>query len=194
MEKKKNKRERSRYIRELLIMAILLAIIAVTVSYAVVNVTLEVSGVSSARVANWSVVFDSADVNKKTGTAEVIQSPRIRGLNVHYEVRLNNPGDSVTIKAVVKNKGNMDAKLESYDVIGVPSQYEQYVSYKITGEDNTTLTPGKILKGSKLKNASERYMTVYITITYEQMIYEGNGYKTFDLGLGLNFVQSCDKC
>lgn len=186
----KSKREKNRYIRELLIMAIILAIVGITVSYAAVRVTLDISGFSAVRVANWDVRFDSAEVIKRVGTAEIVYSPRIRGTNIHYEVKLNNPGDSVTIKAIVNNKGNMDARLESYDIFGVPSQYEEYVSYKVIGENDEALEKGIILKGSGKDNESERTMTVYITITYEKTIYDNDDYKVFDLGLGLNFVQT----
>ena len=191
----KTKREKNRYLRELLVMAFVLAIVGITVSYAVVNVTLEISGYSEFRVANWAVRFDSVSVANKKGTAEIIRSPRINGLNIHYEVRLNNVGDSVTLKAIVKNKGNMDAKLESYDLFGIPSKYEDYVSYKVTNEYGNSLEKGRILKGNGRNNEDDRYMTVYITITYEEMIYDNNDeYKVFDLGLGLNFVQNCSKC
>lgn len=191
----KNKREKRRYVRELLIMAIFLAIIGITVSYAVVNVTLKVSGVSSAKIANWLVRFESTQIVDKKGTAEIVYEPRIHGLNIYYEVQLNNPGDSVTLKALVKNKGNMNAKLESYDLFGIPSQYKNHISYKVTGENGADLKPGTLLKGYKLHNELERYMAVYITVTYENPIYDsGYDYRNFNLGLSLNFVQDCEKC
>ena len=191
----KNKREKKRYVREVLIMALILALVGLTVSYAAVNATLDIAGFSAVRVANWSVGFESTSVISKTGSAEVLQSPKIRGTNIHYEVRLNSEGDSVTIKAVVKNRGTLDAKLESYDIFGVPSQYENNVSYKVTDSNGKDLTEGTILKGSNPKANLERYMTVYITITYEDMIYEDSTeYKVINLGLSLNFVQSCEKC
>lgn len=191
----KSKREKKRYIRELVIMAIILAVVGLTVSYAAVNATLDIAGISAVRVANWSVGFDSTKVLSKTGTAEVVYEPKIRGLNIHYEVRLHNPGDSVTIKAVVKNRGNMDARLVSYDIFGIPSEYEDYVSYEVTDENGQDLYTGKVLKGEKIKHNSERYMTIYIKITYDNQIYDNdNNYKVFDLGLALNFVQDCNKC
>lgn len=187
----KSKREKKRYIRELIIMAIILSIVGLTVSYAAVNATLDIAGFSSFRVANWGVMFDSASVVSKTGTSEILRHPVIKGSIVYYEVKLNEPGDSVKIKAVVKNRGNIDAKLESYDIIGVPSQYKDNVSYKVTDENGNSLAVGRVLKGSKLKDEGDRYMPVYITITYDQTIFDDeNEYKVFNLGLGLNFVQA----
>ena len=137
----------------------------------------------------------TAKVTEKVGTAEVVQTPRIRGLNVHYEVKLHNPGDSITIKAVVKNRGNMDAKLYSYDVFGVPSKYEDNISYKVTDADGEVLADNIILKGENVKSEKERYMTLYITLTYDNAIIDDNNdYKVFDLGLALHFVQHCEKC
>lgn len=191
----KNGREKKRYLRELLIMAFVLALIGLTVSYATVNATLDIAGISAVRVAQWSVDFDMAEVLSKTGTAEILKEPDIKGSNIHYEVKLNNVGDSVKIKAVVKNNGTIDAELESYDIFGIPSEYEDYVSFKVTGEDNKPLEEGLTLKGSGNKNSSGRYTTVYLTITYEKTIYDNaTGYKSFDLGLSLHFVQDGGKC
>ena len=58
MEMVKNKREKRRYVRELLIMAFMLALVGLTVSYATVNATLDIAGISAVRVANWSIGFD----------------------------------------------------------------------------------------------------------------------------------------
>lgn len=187
----KSKREKKRYVRELIIMAIILAVVALTVSYAAVNATLDIAGVSAVRVANWNIKFDEASVVNQIGTAEIIYSPKIRGTNIHYEVRLNEVGDSVTIKAVVKNSGNMDAELESYDFFGVPSEYEDNISYKVTDEKGDKLSEGLFLPSSETE-AAKRYMTIYITISYDKLIYSNNdeNYKVFDLGLGLNFVQA----
>ncbi len=189
---KKSNREKNRYIRELVIMAIVLAAVGLTVSYAAVNATLDIAGVTVARVASWNVKFTSTEVVKKTGSAEVVQEPKIRGLNIHYEVHLEEPGDSVTIKSVVKNDGTLNAKLESYDIFGVPSQYQSNVSYKVSDENGEPLAKNTVLKGGNAKEG--KYMTVYITVTYEDYIYEGEGYKTFNLGLGLNFIQDCNNC
>lgn len=186
----KNKRENPRYVRELVIMAIILAVVALTVSYAAVNATLDIAGISAVRVATWKVEFDSASVVSKTGSAEVVYEPKISGSNVHYEVKLNEVGDSVTIKAVVKNKGNMDAKLDSYDIFGVPSEYRDNISYEVIGEDGKSLSIGTVLKGTNVQNESERDMPIYIKITYKKLIDYNNGLeKSFDLGLTLNFVQ-----
>ena len=187
----KTKREKKRYVHELLIMAFVLALIGLTVSYATVNATLDIAGISATRIANWSIVFDSAEVFSKKGTAELVKGPEIKGSNIHYEVKLKNPGDSVTIKAVVKNKGTLNAKLSSFDVFGIPSQYEDYISYKVTDENNDFLYKGLFLSGEQSENDPKRYMTVLITISYDNLIIdEKQDSKVFNLGLGLNFAQA----
>lgn len=188
-----NSRENKKYIRELIIMALLVAIIGLTVSYAAVNTTLDIVGFTTTRVATWDVRFSSAKVVSKTEGASIIYPPRTDGLFVYYEVYLDEPGDSVTIEAVVKNNGNLNAKLISYDIFGVPTRYKDNVSYKITDKNGNTLEKNTILKGGKATE-EERLMPIYITITYDEYIYEGEGYKTFNLGLGLNFMQDCSRC
>lgn len=191
----KNKKEKKRYIRELIIMAILLAIVALTISYTVVNITMDAVGTSRYGVANWHIQFDSAEVVSKTGKAVVVYKPRIKGLSVHYEVKLKEVGDSVTIKAVVKNSGNMDAMLESYDVFGIPTEYEKNIGYKVTDEQGDYLAKNTFLPSSA-SDAKNRYMTVYLTISYNKLISESydESSKVFNLGLNLNFVQKCSKC
>ena len=141
----KTNREKKKYIKELIIMAIILTFIGVGISYATVSVTLDIAGFASARVPSWNVKFVSTDVTNKTGSAEVIYEPRIRGLNIHYEVKLEEPGDSVTIKSVIKNDGTLNAKLESFDIFGVPSKYEENISYKVTDANGKALKEGTVL-------------------------------------------------
>ena len=79
-----NSRENKRYIRELIIMALLVAIIGLTVSYAAVNTTLDIVGFTTTRVATWDVRFSSAKVVSKTEGASIIYPPRTDGLFVYY--------------------------------------------------------------------------------------------------------------
>lgn len=177
---KVNNRDKNRFIREILIMAIILAIVGLTVSYAAVNVTLDIAGFSSARVASWNIRFVDTEVTEKKGSAVVIKDPVIRGTNITYGVRLEEEGDSVTIKAVIKNAGNMNAKLDSYLISGIPDEYKDNVSYTVTDESGNSLKTGRVIRGGNATQL-EKYMTVYITIAYKNMIPAGEGYKTFDL-------------
>lgn len=192
-KKQSSSRENKRYVKELIIMSLILALVGITISYAAVNTTLDIVGFTSAKVATWNVGFSSTRVSSKTGNAQIIRDPRTDGLNIFYEIALDEPGDSVTIEAIVKNNGNLDAKLISYNLSGIPTKYEDNISYKVTDKNGNPLEINTVLSGGRA-NEVDKTMPVYITITYENYIYEGEGVKTFNLGLGLNFMQDCAKC
>ena len=110
-------------------MALVIALVVLTISYGVVHATLDIAGIKASNVGSWIIKFSSAEVVKRVGTAEIAKEPEIKSTSISYEVNLLNQGDSVTIKAVVTNYGNLNAKLSSYDLIGIPSQYEKNISY-----------------------------------------------------------------
>ena len=190
---KRDSVENKSYIKELIIMALVIALVVLTISYGVVHATLDIAGIKASNVGSWIIKFSSAEVVKRVGTAEIAKEPEIKSTSISYEVNLLNQGDSVTIKAVVTNYGNLNAKLSSYDLIGIPSQYEKNISYKVTDENGDPLNKNYLLKGNSI-NADDKSMTVFITITYDNTIYEGEGTKTFNLGLVLNFEQDCANC
>lgn len=189
----KSDREKKKYIRELIIMGLGLAIVVLTISYATVHATLDIAGISATRVVDWSVGFESAEVVSKTGSAEIVVPPTINGQNIHYEVNLKHAGDSIKIKAVVRNNGHLEAKLKSFDIFGVPTKYEDNINYSVTLEDGEFLHKGIVLK--KVGSAREKdKLTIYINLSYDKMIEEGEGTRSFDLALGLNFIQNCEEC
>lgn len=192
-----SKREKTRYIRELIITSLFIAVLVLILSYVSVRTTLNISGFSSSslKVPEWSVNFDSVRVYAKEGTAEIISEPVIKGTDINYEIRLKKAGDSVTMVAIVKNKGGLDARLYSYDLFGIPSNYEDNITYTVTSDGKERLNEGIVLKGNSATRNQDRYMTVYITIAYEKTIFEQDaGSKQLNLALSLNFVQNCDKC
>lgn len=189
-----NSRENKRYIRELIIMTLLVTIIGLTVSYVAASTAFNIVGISNVRTADWNVGFSFAKVVAKTGDINIISDPKISGQTINYEVGLKNEGDSVTIEAIVKNYGNLDAKLNSYVITGITSNYQNNVSYKITDKNGSELKENTILKSAEA-DYNQNIMPIYITITYDKFIYEDvAGTISFNLGLSLNFVQNCTTC
>ena len=192
--KSENSRENKKYIRELIIMALLVTVIGLTVSYVAASTAFNIVGISNVRTADWNVGFSSAKVVAKTGDVNIINDPKISGQTINYEVGLKNEGDSVTIEAIVKNYGNLDAKLNSYVITGITSNYQNNVSYNITDKNGSELKENTILKSAEA-DYNQNIMPIYITITYDKFIYEDvAGTISFNLGLSLNFVQNCTTC
>ena len=100
--------------KNLLIIVMLVALVCMSVTFALFSQRLEING--SAKVASWNVKISNIEVKASSGSAEegsVSNNGTIATISpVFYSV-----GDSVTYTVTVENKGSVDAKLDSIETI-----------------------------------------------------------------------------
>ena len=101
------KRNNNMYI---VIIAVLL--LCVTIGYAALNSTLNITGKSNISKNTWDVHFDYISVGK--GSVDEIKEPTIVDeTSLDFEVVLNLPGDYYVFTVCVINDGTIDAMIES---------------------------------------------------------------------------------
>lgn len=156
--------EKERGAKVIAVVALLIAVVGLTIGYAAYASTLTINGSANVDPASWDVHFayktgDSLTAtttgNAVENTAPTLAATTISGFNV----TLKAPGDSVAYDFSVKNGGTLDAKLNTFTLGTLTcapndgsniSQEEAtelcgQLKYTLTYADGSTITTGTIL-------------------------------------------------
>lgn len=117
--------------KNILIVALLVAVVFMSVGYALLSAQLEVSGSSSIKDASWGVKIQDIKVIAKTGTALGGTPQVLSNLSASFDATLSAPGDSVTYQVIVENTGTIDAVLKTYVVDPEDYQEGNFIIYQI---------------------------------------------------------------
>jgi len=94
--------------------ALVIAIIGLTVGFAAMSTTLQITGTAEMNPATWDIRFGNLSAPTIVGGATVLQSPTLSNTMIsNFRLSLTKPGDSVTYTFDVTNLGNIDAELSS---------------------------------------------------------------------------------
>ena len=111
--------EKQRNTKILSIVALLVAVVGLTVAFAAMSRTLTINGTATMQTATWDIHFENL-TEAKTGKAVINTSAQIvenNGVAMSkigdYQVTLTRPGDSVTYTFDVVNAGDINATLGS---------------------------------------------------------------------------------
>lgn len=113
--------EKQRSIKVLSVVALIVAILGLTVAFAALSSTLTINGTASvggdtdtSGKKTWSVKFDTVTgvTASKTGSASA-EAPTLSETSLNFDVVLSKPGDSVTASFKILNDGKTDAKIGS---------------------------------------------------------------------------------
>lgn len=163
--------EKERGAKVIAVVALLIAVVGLTIGYAAYASTLTINGSANVDPASWDVHFayktgDSLTATK-TGSAVENTTPTLAATTISgFDVTLKAPGDSVTYDFSVKNGGTLDAKLDTFTLGTLTcapndgstiSQEDATrlcgeLKYTLTYADGSTITTGTILEkttGSK---------------------------------------------
>ena len=107
--------EKERKVRTLSLIALIVAVLGLTVAFAALSQTLTINGTASVDAATWDIHFANLSDATLTGDASVTTAPIIKGDNNttigDYDVTITKPGDSVVYTFDVVNAGTVDANL-----------------------------------------------------------------------------------
>ena len=96
------------------ILALLVSIVAVSISYAAFTQNLNINGTANVQATSWSVHFANLTNGVRSGTAVERTAPTIKSGRTDigdYAVEFYTPGDSITYTFDVVNDGDYDAKI-----------------------------------------------------------------------------------
>lgn len=162
--------------KNIIIGGLLIAIIVMSVGYAVLAQNLEINAVSNI-TGNWNVEFTNITEGTMLG-ATTKNTPSYTATSASFEVDLAYPGASANYDITVKNSGNIDAVLDS--IVGVDNANSAEpldIQYTVTGvEVNDELLAGKTA-------------TVHVNVTWKADSTAIPELKTKTATITLNYVQ-----
>ena len=119
--------EKERKTKTLATVALIVAVLGLTVAFAAMSTTLTINGTAEVNTASWDIHFENLQSAVTTGDASETQAPTIQvGADSKpdtkigdFKVQLTKPGDSITYTFDVKNTGTIDATLGTL-TLGTP--------------------------------------------------------------------------
>ena len=178
--------EKERRIKTLSIVALIIAVLGLSVAFAALSQTLTINGSAKLDASKWGLKFDNLvlasvpnpDYIEGTATIKTDDNTVIENMNV----RLTTPGDKVVYTVDLVNEGSINAKIDEI----VKTTTPDYLSFKVIKEDEQELNEGYILeKESRIPLRIE--IEFKKEITKDQLPTEA---RTIELSYGVTFVQT----
>ncbi len=143
--------EKERGAKVIAIVALLIAVVGLTIGYAAYSDTLKIDGSANVDPAEWDVHFALKSGDKLTasivGDAIENTNPTLASTTISgFDVTLKAPGDSATYDFYVKNTGTLDATLTAFTMGSIScspntnSSATSEEATKLCGELKYTLT------------------------------------------------------
>ena len=140
----KNFFSRDRKTLYIILSIVLISIFSLTIVYAALSVTLNITGSTEVTASNWNIHLANPEVKSGSVNSNV---PTISGNNLSFSVNLATPGDYYEFTVDVVNGGSIDAMIDS--VVKTPeltSEQAKYIKYEITYENGESINTNQTIK------------------------------------------------
>ena len=147
--------EKERRIKVLSIVALIVAVLGLTVAFAALSETLTINGTATLDAAKWGIKFENLTSGVLTGDAVVNNEATIADDDVTIEnidVTLKTPGDSVTYTVDLLNEGTINAEISNIKVPELTEEQKRYIEFKVTYDTGEEVAQGDILSSGVTKN------------------------------------------
>lgn len=104
----------------ILTVSLILTVTIMAIGYARLSGILELKGNATIK-GNWNVSIINIEEDEIIGNAVSISEPTYTNLTAAFDAELKTPGDSIKYKITVQNKGNIEAKLTSFEILPTPN-------------------------------------------------------------------------
>ncbi len=181
--------EKERRIKVLSLLALIVAVLGLTIAFAALSQTLTINGRASMNKSGWDIHFDNLSNASITGEAKEISTPQITdgGITLdNINVSLSKPKDKVEYTVDIVNDGTITAEITNIEMTKLTEEQSKYLEFYANYSDGRDVSESDILKPKQKE-------TVKIVIGFKEDITEEDLPKevaTIDLSLAINYVQS----
>ena len=106
--------EKQRKIKSIAVVALVVAVLGLTVAFAALSQTLTINGTANVNTATWDVHFANLTGPDITGTGKSNSEPTLDATTIdNVNMSVTKPGDSVTYYFDIVNAGTIDAILDT---------------------------------------------------------------------------------
>lgn len=197
--------EKERKIKILSVVALIVAVLGLTVAFAALSQTLQINGTAVVQKSTWQIDFANLDTTDAIiGHASFNSQPTIDGTTLRYGATFTRPGDGIEFSFKIVNSGDIDAKLQSLPTVpqpmcsGTGDNAEQdaagvcdYLDYSltITDKDGNAVTDATVLTSGE-ENAWNAVLTLEFVNDTAEQLQPANDVNISNLDIVLNFVQA----
>ena len=158
--------DRDRSFRSLAIIAVLVAVVGISVAFAALSQSLNVTGVvgSGGNTApDWNVNFENQQAGVPINYAVEDAAPELTRTTFKFAISLFVPGDQMSYKFDVKNSGTIDVKVgeNGVELFGLDKAAENNITFTLTYANGTPIQVGDEL------NVGE-FRTLLLTVAYNE--------------------------
>lgn len=167
----------------------LIVLFGISIGYALINRTLNITGNSNIEKATWDLHFENIKV--KDGSVVAEKEPEIDEslLSLDFSVLLNLPGDFYEFSVDIWNRGTIDAMIESITKTPeLTTEQQKYIKYTIEYSTGDSIATKQLVSNNS-------FVRLKVRIEYRKDIVESylpTVDQTLDLAFTLNYVQADD--
>ena len=154
---------REKSLQNIIIVILAIAVLAMSVGFAVYEQNLSITGTATFTASKWDVHFDTSTFNE-TSTIKASEKS-IGNTAITYSVTLPSPGSTYSFSVNVKNFGTIDATLKKITLSGLTEAQSKYITYTVTyaGTPYTETTDNLNIALAAQDHATA---TVVVTVPY----------------------------
>ena len=165
---------------------ILIVLFGISVGYAVINRTLNITGNSEIKQNTWNIYFDNVKVKNGSVTADIPVIDTTTKSTVSFNVMLNLPGDFYEFTVEVHNDGSIDAMIDSITKTPILTATQQkYMNYIIEYQNGEQIASKQLVK-------SNEFVRFKVRVEYRSDVQEADmptTNETLNLGFSMNYIQ-----
>ena len=166
---------------------ILIVLFGISVGYAAMNRTLNITGNSEIKQNTWNIYFDNVKVKEGSVTANTPVIDTTTKSTVNFNVMLNLPGDFYEFTVDVVNSGTIDAMIKSITKTpNLTATQAKYINYIIEYQNGEQITLKQLVKANEA-------VRLKVRVEYKTDLTENDlptTTETLNLGFAVNYVQS----
>lgn len=155
MEKKGN-------IQNFVIVMLSIAVVVMSVGFALSDIQLNLTGTANVKSASWNVQFQADSFKPNTGSATATTF-NVGTDEVTFSVDLAEVEDVFDYNIIVENLGNFDAYLKKIELSDI-SEHSKYLSFTVTHNGQTYSETSNEITGSSIKTLTAKSGTESINI------------------------------
>lgn len=176
--------EKGRGARTIGIIALVVAVVGMSVGFAALQQILTISGSTTVKGSTWGVSFQSLNEPDKTGSATIDTEAELKlgSTTMDFAVSLYQPNDEVIYTFQVKNTGSINAKISAISLSGVDTATAANVTYTLTYGDDSPINVNDTLDANEVKNLK-------LTVLYNDVASVSSADILLSLGATITYVQ-----
>jgi hypothetical protein len=146
---KSKRRERTNL--AIAIVALIVAVVGLSVAFAVVTRNLTINGVAEIQGPEWDIRFTTQSSLASGGAS--ISSAKVDDRTISYHVVFDAPNQSAGINFQMANNSTVNAEIAAITTVGLNDYNAKHINYSLKYLDNSNVAVGDVLAAGTTRNA-----------------------------------------